>query len=75
MYGIMLSSKFWYIELLEGLASMGFYQSPTIKCLFFKIFPDGSSIYLLNYVDDMLYFGTSPSLLEQFESELSSRFD
>ncbi len=43
-YGMTLSGKFWYLELMEALFNMGFVQSPTIKCLFFKLFPDGSSI-------------------------------
>jgi hypothetical protein len=75
MYGMMLSGKFWYIALMECLIDTGFLQSPIICCLFFKIFPDGSSICPLNYVDDILYFGTSSSLLEHFESELDSCFD
>jgi hypothetical protein len=64
MYGMTLSGKFWYIELMEALTNMNFIQSTTIHCLFYKIFPDGSSIYILNYVDNMLYFGTSAPLLD-----------
>jgi hypothetical protein len=30
MYGMTLSGKFWYLELLEALISMGFLQSPAI---------------------------------------------
>jgi hypothetical protein len=60
---------------MEGLLELGFQQSSTICCLFYKIYPDGSQLFLLNYVDDMLYFGTSAALIAQFEADLSSRFD
>ncbi len=46
-----------------------------IRCLFFKKFPDGSIIYLLNYVDDMLYYGNSDDALLTFETKLSERFN
>jgi hypothetical protein len=32
-------------------------------------------IYVLNYVDDMLYYGTSDEKLANFEAQLSSSFD
>eukprot|EP00590_Aulacoseira_subarctica_P007531 CAMPEP_0172413906 /NCGR_PEP_ID=MMETSP1064-20121228/456_1 /TAXON_ID=202472 /ORGANISM="Aulacoseira subarctica , Strain CCAP 1002/5" /LENGTH=176 /DNA_ID=CAMNT_0013150305 /DNA_START=198 /DNA_END=724 /DNA_ORIENTATION=- len=69
------SGKNWYLELHEYLISAGFQQSQVIKCYYWKTFPDGSVVKLLDYVDDMLYFGTSTDSLKQFEAELKSRFD
>ncbi len=75
MCGITLSGKFWYIDLMESLVEMGFLQSSSIQCLFYKILPNKSKLFLLNYNDDMLYFGTSPTLVTQFEADLLSHFD
>ncbi len=56
-----LSGKYWYQELQEFLIQMGFTQGTVMRCLFCKTCPDGSQIILLDYVDDLLYFGTNDS--------------
>ena len=75
MYGMTLSGKNWYVELQEWLLSEGFQQSSVIKCFFWKTFPDGSVIKMLDYVDDLLYFGTSLDALKAFEEAIGKRFD
>jgi hypothetical protein len=75
LYGMTLSGKYWYQDLMEFLVSIGFTQSTVIRCLFFQRYPDGSVIFLLNYVDDMLYYGTSDNTLLAFETKLSERFN
>jgi hypothetical protein len=32
-------------------------------------------VYLLDYVDDCLYYGTNEATLKKFEAEISARFD
>ena len=54
---------------------MGFTQSTVVRCLFHKEFSDGSQIMLLDYVDDLLYFGTKDATVKQFEEQLSARFE
>jgi hypothetical protein len=75
LYGMTLSGKYWYQDLMEFLISIGFIQSTVVKCLFFKKLTDGSVIFLLNYVDDMLYYGSSDDALLTFEIQLSERFN
>jgi hypothetical protein len=75
MYGMSLSGKYWYQELQEWLIANGFMQSKVIACLFWKTFPDGSKVYLLDYVDDCLYYGTNDTTLKEFEVKISGRFD
>ena len=75
MYGMSLSGKYWYQELQEWLLENGFKQSKVIACFFWKKFADGSTIYLLNYVDDCLYYGIREANLRSFEKEISARFD
>jgi len=58
MCGTTLCGKYWYLDLLDFLQQIGFEEGDYVKCMFTKRFPDGSKLYLLNYVDDMLYYGT-----------------
>ena len=70
-----LRGKFWYQELQGWLLENGFKQSTVIPCLFWKVFPDDSIVYLLDYVDDCLYFGKNNNMVMLFEEEISLRFD
>jgi hypothetical protein len=63
MYGTTLCGKYWYLDLLDFLKEIGFKEGDCVKCSFIKEFPDGSKIYLLNYVDNMLYHGTDTNKL------------
>jgi hypothetical protein len=74
MYGTTLSGKYWYLALLDFLKEIGFTEGDCVKCSFIKVFADGSKLFLLNYVDDMLYYGTSLSKLQDFEKQLGERF-
>jgi hypothetical protein len=49
MYGMSLSGKYWYQELQEFLLENEFEQSKVIACFFWKVFSDGSYVYLLDY--------------------------
>jgi hypothetical protein len=73
-YGTTLCGKYWYLDLLDFLKEIGFKEGDCVKGTFIKEFPDGSKIFLLNYVDDMLYFGTNAEKLHTFEKQLGERF-
>jgi hypothetical protein len=75
MYGTTLCGKYWYMDLLEYLKEEGFQEGDCVKCLFIKEFPDGAKIFLLNYVDDMIYYGTNQDKLQLFEQQLGERFN
>jgi hypothetical protein len=75
MYGMTLSGKYWYQDLMEFVISIGFIQSSVIRCLFYRRFPNGSVIFVLNYIDNMLYFGMSDDSLLAFKTKLSGRFN
>jgi hypothetical protein len=74
MYGMTLSGKYWYLDLLEFLLSLNFRSSKNIPCLFMLVGKKGK-IFLLNYVDDMLYFGTDSGEVLWFEQALKGRFN
>jgi hypothetical protein len=75
MYGMTLSGKYWFLDLKDYLLEQGFIPSGTVKCLFFKKFDDGAIIIVLNYVDDMLYYGDNEPKVKEFEELLQKRFN
>jgi hypothetical protein len=74
MYGTTLCGKYWYLDLLDFLQEIGFKEGDCVKCSFIKVFSDSSKLYLLNYVDDMLYHGTDAVKIQEFERQLGERF-
>ncbi|MGH3054708.1 MAG: reverse transcriptase domain-containing protein, partial [Gaiellaceae bacterium] len=73
MYGMIHSGRFWWEELSEWLFSNGFTSSSVHPCLLWKT-TGTHVVMLLNYVDDMLYFGTSTTIEGTFVKELTTRF-
>ncbi len=74
MYGVTYSGKHWYLDLKEWLIEEGFAQSRASPCFFCKVFPAGSYIKKIIYVDDKLFFGISEATLQEFKDKLSKRF-
>ena len=74
MYGQNVSGKNWYDELHQYLVSVGFQPSTSCLSMYVRRNTDGSVIKLLNYVDDLLYFGTNEEETKSFEIELAQRF-
>jgi hypothetical protein len=75
MYGTTLCGKYWYMDLTEYLLEVGFKPSECMHCLFIRTYADGIRIYVLNYVDDMLYYCKDPVKLREFEEKLRARFN
>jgi len=75
MYGTTLCGKYWYMDLMDYLKKAGFEEVDCFKCLFINEFPGGTKIFLLNYVDDMIYYGTNQDKLQLFEQQLGKRFN
>jgi hypothetical protein len=46
-----------------------------MRCLFICVYPDGVRLYVLNYVDDMLYYCKDSIKLREFEEKLCARFN
>jgi hypothetical protein len=74
-YGTTLCGKYWYLNLLKHLLELGAKASESVRCLFMRVDIDGTQIYVLNYVDDMLYYGTNTDKLAEFEERLKARFN
>jgi hypothetical protein len=67
MYSTTLCSKYWHLDLLDFLKEIEFKEGDCVKCFFMKEFPDGSKLYVLNYVDNMLYYGMDMVKVKEFE--------
>ena len=54
LYGLKQSPRKWNEKFDSYIQEIGFQKSPYEKCAYTKMLGDGSMIYLLIYVDDML---------------------
>jgi transposase InsO family protein len=75
MYGTTLCGKYWYMDLTEYMLEVGFKPSECMRCLFIRTYADGTKMYVLNYVDDMLYHCRDTEKLIEFEQKLRARFN
>jgi hypothetical protein len=82
LYGTTHSAKWWWEELHLWLISQGFECALSEKCLYVKRFIKHDSIStkydcwikIINYIDDMLYFGDSEQTEKEFEQAIGARF-
>ncbi len=75
MYEMTYSGKYWYLDLKDWLHEEGLTQSRASPCFFCKVYPDGSFLKLIVYVDDKLFFENNESTLREFKDKLAKRFD
>ena len=77
-YGMILSSKNWFLELQGYLTSnVGRFKTSEVdNALFVHMEKDGSLTKMLVYIDDSLYFNTrnNKKLIEQLETEIKKTF-
>ncbi|CAA7059477.1 unnamed protein product [Microthlaspi erraticum] len=73
LYGLKQVPRCWFGTLQTALLDYGFRQSTSDYSLFSLVRGD-SEIYVLVYVDDLLFGGNDTALLSAFKSYLSSQF-
>lgn len=54
LYGLKQASREWNKTIHSYLTSIGYINSVLDECLYYKLLEDGSRIYLLLYVDDLI---------------------
>ena len=57
LYGLMQAPRQWYKKFDDFIQSVGFSKRDEDHCLFTKIAQDGSPVFLIIYLDDMLLSG------------------
>ncbi|KAL5757330.1 hypothetical protein ACOSP7_019941 [Xanthoceras sorbifolium] len=75
LYGLKQSPRQWYKRFDSFMISHGYSRSQYDSCVYFRKLKDGSFVYLLLYVDDMLIAAKDMFELNKLKSELSGEFE
>jgi len=75
LYGLKQSPRQWYHRFDSYVTSHGFERSSYDACVFQQVLADGSRVYLLLYVDDILIAGKSRSAIDATKAMLKSEFE
>ncbi|KAE9617992.1 putative RNA-directed DNA polymerase [Lupinus albus] len=75
LYGLKQAPRQWYKRFDSFMIGQGYYRSQFDDCIYFQKFPDGSFIYLLLYVDDMLIASRNKSLIRKLKTQLNNEFE
>lgn len=73
LYGLKQAPRAWYEELKRFLLSIGFHNSLADTSVFTRLH-NGTKVYILVYVDDIIVTGSSQHLIQQVIDTLSNRF-
>ena len=75
LYGLKQSPRQWYKRFDLFMTTHGFKRSNFDSCVYFKRCDDGSFVYLLLYVDDMLIAASSKEEVRKVKAQLSKEFE
>ena len=75
LYGLKQAPRQWYKRFDTFMIAQGYTRSRYDNCVYFRQYSDGSFIYLLLYVDDMLIASKDKSLISKLKSQLSEEFE
>lgn len=73
LYGLKKSPKYWNEKFDSFMIKQGFKRSKNDSCLYFRNI-NGKYMYVLLYVDDIIYFGSEQQELQSFKAQLSQNF-
>lgn len=73
LYGLKQSPREWYQQVHDALIAAGFTKSYVDYSLFIKLTPE--PIFLLLYVDNILFLPPSGNVIDQAKAVLSKHFD
>ncbi|KAG8480706.1 hypothetical protein CXB51_025391 [Gossypium anomalum] len=75
LYGLKQSPRQWYKRFDSFMTSHDFKRNSFDSCVYFKKNSDGSFVYLLLYVDDMLIAVTDKGEIRKVKAQLSKEFE
>lgn len=75
LYGLKQAPRQWYKKFDTFMVEQGYTRSRYDSCVYFRQYSDGSFIYLLLYVDDMLIASKDKTLINKLKSQLSREFE
>ena len=74
LYGLKQASRQWYKKFHDFIQSVSFSKSDQDHCPFTKIVQDGSPVFLIIYVDDMLLSGRHAGEVTELVRKLRLKF-
>lgn len=74
IYGLKQSARAWNKKATEALAQIGFIQGKADQCLYTRKEKNGTTTYVLLYVDDILVAGTSTKSTKEVGKNLQKYF-
>ena len=74
LYGLKQSPRQWYKRFDKFMKDQKYKRSKYDHCVYLRRLEDGSYIYLLLYVDDMLIAPKSQVEIEKLKAQLSKEF-
>ncbi|KAG8491868.1 hypothetical protein CXB51_015214 [Gossypium anomalum] len=75
LYGLKQSPRQWYKRFDSFMASHDFKRSSLDSCVYFKKNSNGSFVYILLYVDDMLIAAKDKGEIRKVKAQLSEEFE
>ena len=75
LYGLKQFSRQWYKRFDRYMIELGYNRSLYDCCVYHNKLDDGSMIYLVMYVDDMLIDAKSNSDIQKLKGVLSAQFE
>jgi transposase InsO family protein len=75
LYGLKQSPRQWYKKFDSYMIHLGFNRSPYDCCVYHNKADDGSMVYLVLYVDDMLLAAKSKFDIQKLKDLLNAEFD
>lgn len=75
LYGLKQSPRQWYKRFDAYMVDIGYTRNPYDNCVYLRKLPDGSYIYLLLYVDDMLVAARNKAEINILKSQLGKEFE
>jgi len=75
LYGLKQSPRQWYKKFDNYMIELGYNRSPYDCCVYHDKCKDGSIIYLVLYVDDMLIAAKLKSDIQRLKDLLSAEFE
>ncbi|KAL5768311.1 hypothetical protein ACOSQ2_015094 [Xanthoceras sorbifolium] len=75
LYGLKQSPRQWYKRFDSFMIGNGYSRSNYDSCVYFRKTDDGSFVYLLLYVDDMLIAAKKLSDIDKLKKQLKNEFE
>ncbi|KAI5312299.1 hypothetical protein L3X38_041472 [Prunus dulcis] len=75
LYGLKQAPRAWYDEIDSYFNKSGFKKSPSEATLYVKTSEASGSLIASLYVDDIVYTGSCPKLLEEFKNDMMQHYE